>query len=142
MHAFVNLLLWAHFLGLALGLGGGITLSQVGPRLFEANGERYELLLSLEILFTRMASAGLGILVLTGPLLVWLKYGGFGGFNPWFWAKMAFVATALIGSTVHSIAGRRFQRGDRGAIPWMLISGRLTGLAAMAAMLCAVFTFD
>jgi hypothetical protein len=36
MPVIINLLIWLHLMGLAMGVGGGLALSQVGPRLVGA----------------------------------------------------------------------------------------------------------
>lgn len=71
----ISLLLWLHFLGIGMGMGGGIALSQIGPRLVAAPVDQRKLLWVLETLFSRIGAAGLALLVVTGPLTLWLKFG-------------------------------------------------------------------
>jgi hypothetical protein len=138
----VNILFWLHFIGLAMGLGGGIALGFIGPKLIAAEGYMLEEMWRFETFFSRVGSAGLGILIITGPLMLWLKFNGPGGLTGWFWAKMAFVTIALIGVATHQWAGSRFRNGDLSAIPVMFASGRTAGAAMALAILCAVFTFN
>ena len=138
----LNILLWLHFIGVGMGMGGGIALSQVGPRLVVAPIEQRELLWSLEAFFSRIGAGGLGILLITGPLLLWLKFGGPSGLSWWFWAKMLLVAMALIGVILHEWAGKRFRNGDESAVPLMFMGGRAAGIGIVLAMLCATFTFN
>jgi putative membrane protein len=142
MHILVNLLMWLHFVGIGLAVGGGIALAQTGPKLVAAPLDRRTELWSFETFFSRLGAAGVLILLVTGPLMVWLKFGGPGGFTTWFWVKMAFVALAVIAVGLHEWAGARFKRGDETAIPLMFLSGRLAGAAILLAMLSAVFTFN
>jgi hypothetical protein len=142
MDILVNILLWLHFGGLAMGMGGGMALGFVGPRLVAAQGQMLEQMWTFETFFGRIGTAGLGILVITGPLMLWLKFGGPEGLAWWFWAKMVFVLIALIGVVTHQWAGSRFRGGDRGAIPVMFMSGRAAGAAMALAALCAVFAFN
>ena len=137
-----NLLLWLHFIGIGMAMGGGIALSQVGPRLIAAPANERELLWFLEVFFSRIGAGGLVILLLTGPLMLWLKFGGPSGLAWWFSAKMMLVLVALIGVSVHEWAGRRFRKGDLSAAPAMFIGGRVAGIGIVLAMLCAVFTFN
>jgi len=137
-----NILLWLHFIGVGMGVGGGIGLSQVGPRLVVASAEQRELLWSFEAFFSRIGAGGLVILLITGPLLLWLKFGGPSGLNWWFWAKMALVVVALIGVGLHEWAGRGFRKGDKNVVALMFIGGRTAGIGILLAMLCAVFTFN
>jgi putative membrane protein len=137
-----TLLLWLHFIGVGMGMGGGIALSQVGPRLIAAPADGRELLWTLERFFSRIGAAGLALLLATGPLMLWLKFGGAGGLGGWFWAKMVFVALAFVGVLVHELASSRFRKGDAGAVPLMYFGGRMAGLGIVLAMLCATFTFN
>jgi len=137
----INILLWLHFIGVGMGMGGGIALSQVGPRLVVAPIDQRELLWSLEAVFSRVGASGLAILLVTGPLMLWLKFGGPGGLNWWFSAKMFLVGVALVGVILHEWAGRRFRNGDESAVGLMFIGGRAAGIGIVMAMLCAAFTF-
>ena len=142
MHAFINILLSLHFIGLAMGMGGGIALSQIGPKLIAAPAHQREQLWPLEKFFSRVGSMGVVVLLATGPLMVWLRFGGLGGLSWWFWAKMILVTVAVGGVGLHDWAGGRFQRGDERAVPLMFIGGRLAGITMLLAMFCAVFAFN
>jgi protoporphyrinogen IX oxidase len=137
-----SLLLWVHFIGIGMGMGGGIALSQVGPRLIAAPADQRQLLWLLEAFFSRIGAAGLAILIVTGPLLLWLKFGGPSGLSGWFGAKMVAVIVAVIGVVLHETAGRRFRKGDESAVPLMFLGGRMAGIGIVLAMLCAAFTFN
>ncbi|MBI1360953.1 MAG: hypothetical protein GC155_11805 [Alphaproteobacteria bacterium] len=142
MHVVVNLLLWLHLVGVAMGVGGGIALSQTGPRLIAAAPENRADLWPLEKFFSRIGALGVAILLVTGPLMVWLKFGGVAGFNIWFWLKMGLVVVAVIGIGIHDMARARFERGENGAIPFMYLGGRLAGASMLLVMVCAVFAFN
>ena len=142
MSIIANLLLLLHFFGVAMAVGGGIALSQVGPKLIAMPPDERGQLWPLEVFFSRLGSFGLVMLLITGPLMVWLKFGGVGGFNAWFWAKMALVAVAAIGVGLHDWAGARFRRGNEGASSLMFIGGRVAGASMLLVMLCAVFAFN
>ena len=142
MDIFVNILLWLHFVFLAMGVGGGIALGFVGPRLISASADRIEEMWTFERFFGRIGTAGLVGLLITGPLMLWLKFGGPAGLSWWFSAKMVLVALAVIGVGLHQWAGGRFHRGDKSAVPLMFMAGRLAGASMVLAMLCAVFTFN
>jgi protoporphyrinogen IX oxidase len=142
MDLLLSLLLWVHFLGLAVGLGSGIALSQTSPRLATANEHELPLLWKLEHTFSGTTLGGLVALLVTGPLLAWLKYGGMAGMPTWFWAKMVFVLLVAVGMVGHLLAARRFRAGSVTAYRWMEIGGRTAGISSVLAVLCAVMTFD
>jgi uncharacterized membrane protein len=137
----IHLLLWLHFVGVGLGMGTGVALSQVGPRLIAAPSDQRELLWSLEKIFARIGLIGLTLLLVTGPLLLKFKFGGGMGLGGWFMAKMAMVALLIIGVGVHHWAAARFEKGDQGAARWMLIGGRTAGISVVLALLFAAVTF-
>jgi hypothetical protein len=137
-----TLLLWLHFIGVGMGMGGGIALSKVGPRLISAPKDDREVLWLLEKFFSRIGAGGLAVLLVTGPLMLWLKFGGPTGMPWWFWAKMVFVFAALVGVVLHERASSRFRQGDASAVPLMYLGGRMAGLGILLAMLCAAFTFN
>lgn len=138
----ISLLLWLHFLGIGMGMGGGIALSQIGPRLVAAPVDQRKLLWVLETFFSRIGAAGLALLVITGPLTLWLKFGSPAALSGWFAAKMTFVMVALIGVVIHEWAAARFKKGDERATRMMFIGGRAAGIGIVMAMLCATLTFN
>jgi hypothetical protein len=142
MHILTNALLWLHFIGIGLAVGGGVGLSQVGPKLIAAPANARTDLWAFETFFGRLGAGGLVILVSTGPLMLWLKFGGASGLSHWFWVKIALVVIAILAAGLHEWAGARFKRGDQSAVSLMFISGRLAGAAILLAMLCAVVTFN
>ncbi len=138
----ITFLLWLHFIGIGMGMGAGIALSQVGPRLISAPADQRELLWFLEKYFSRIGAGGLAVLLTTGPLMLWLKFGGPSGLSWWFSAKMALVIVAVVGVILHEWAARRFRNGAQSAVPLMYLGGRMAGIGIVLAMLCAAFTFD
>jgi hypothetical protein len=142
MGALFPILLIFHFLGLLAGFGGGIGLSQVAPRLADANEAELPLLLKLERTFNRISLTGLVLLLITGPWMLWMRFGGGAGLPVWFTFKMAFVALAIIAMAVNQLAKRRFRLGNRGALKWILVTGPITGFSVLLAMIFAVVTFQ
>jgi uncharacterized membrane protein SirB2 len=141
MIVFVNLLLWLHLVALALGLGGGLGMSQVGPRLVAAAPDERGAWWPMATIFARVAGVGLVLLLITGPLMLWLKFGGFSGLNSWFQVKMALVAIAIVTVGLSEWGLARLKRGDEGGGRVMSVTGPLTTLTVLAVVLSAVFTF-
>lgn len=133
---------WLHFVGLGMAMGGGIALAQVGPRLVAAPPGERALLWKLERFFSRIGAAGMAILLVSGPSVLWLKFGGPQGLSGWFSAKMLCVLVALTGVALHEWAGKRFLGGNQNAVPMMFIGGRMAGAGIVLAMLCAALTFN
>ncbi len=137
-----NILLWLHFVGVAMALGGGIALGVTGPQFIAEVNDHPDLVWATEKALSRVGTIGLVVLLVTGPLMIWLKFDGTAGFNWWFWLKMVFVAAAVIGVGLHQWGGRRFRGGDKSALRTMLVSGRAAGISMVLVVLCAVFAFN
>lgn len=139
---FFPVLLILHLVGLVAGFGGGIGLSQVVPRLANANQDELPLLLKLEGAFNSVSLVGLGFLLITGPLMLWERFGGGAGLPAWFSLKMAFVAVAVVAVALNQIAKQQFRSGRSGALKLILITGRITGISMLLAVVFAVLTFQ
>jgi hypothetical protein len=125
-----------------MGVGVGIAMSRVAPKVIAAPpGERWHLW-PLEKFLARVIAAGLAVLLITGPLMLWLKFGGVAGLGWSFWAKMAFVASTVVFIGLKDWAAGRLARGDESAAKLMSVSGPLAGISAVLAMLFAVITFN
>jgi uncharacterized membrane protein len=142
MTVVVDLLLWLHFVALGMGLGGGLAMSQVGPRLVAAAPDQRQVWWPLANVFFRIAAVGLVLLLITGPLMLWLKFGGAGGLNVWFQVKMGLVVVAivLVGFSMRGMA--QLRRGDEGGGRLMSVTGPLTMLTVLAIILSAVLAFS
>ena len=84
---------------------------------------------------------GLITMLVTGPLLVWMRYGNLAAISPWFWVKMIFVVPMLISITVTVRAAKGAEAGDFAAAKRMMLAGRITGIIATATVLIAVMAF-
>jgi hypothetical protein len=138
----INSLIFVHLMAVAMGVGGGIAMSQVGPRLVAASGERRDALWPVADSVTRIALAGLVILLLTGPAILMLKFNGASGLSTWFWAKMGFVAAGVVAVGAAEAAKARFKRGDESAARILAAASPVIALLMAAVVLCAVFTFN
>ena len=137
-----SVLFWIHLVALALGGVAAFGIPVVGSKMPTATAETRPVLFAIVEGLSRIGRIGLGLLILTGPLLVWLKYGGTSGFNVWFWVKMVLVVI-LLGIVIFAgINGKRAQGGDMEAAkrsPQIGMASIVTFLLVVAA---AVLAFD
>ena len=137
-----SFLFWIHLPALAAAGAATFGLPVVGGRIRAAGPETRPVLFSIMEGLSRIGRTGFGLLIITGPLLVWLKYGGMAGFTYWFWVKMALIVV-LLGIIIFSgINGKRAQGGDVEAArraPMIGMAGMVTFLLVVAA---AVLAFD
>ena len=138
----INGLIWLHFVGLVVGFGGGIGMSQVGPRLVKAPPDQREPLWPMYAAFNRMAMIGLGLMLITGPAVVALKFGGPGALGLWFDIKILLIILALMAIGFSHMGKAKFRRGDEGAAAQMVIGGCITGGLLVLTMLAAVMAFN
>lgn len=137
-----NLLFALHLMALAMGVGGGVALSQVGPRLVAAAPDQRATWWPLITIYSRIARVGVILLLITGPILLWLKYGGAAGLSGWFTLKMALVFVLIVSIGIGHWGTVRLKRGDEGGGKLMKMAGPVTMLTVTAIVLAAVFAFN
>ena len=137
-----SVLFWIHLVALAMGGAATFGIPVAGSKMPTATAETRPLLFAIVEGLSRVGRIGFGLLIVTGPLLVWLKYGGTAGFTFWFWVKMVLVVI-LFGIVIFAgINGKRAQGGDMAAAkrsPQIGMAGMITFLLVVAA---AVLAFD
>src|SRR5487761_2524804 len=115
-----NLLFWIHLIGVALGGVAAFGIPVVASRMPTATADTRPLLFSLLEAMSKVGRAAIGLLIVTGPLIVWLKF-GMGGLSAWFWIKMV-----LVGLIYAGINGKRVEKGDMAAARRAPIVGMFT----------------
>lgn len=139
MDVVVKLLIFLHFMGLVVGMGSGMALSNFG----RASGGRMDgALLRLGDILRTNAHVGLALLWITGLLMVWLRYGGIGGLGVWFWLKMAGVVVLSAAVGMSAANYRKLKAGDADAPARAKVLSAVTGLSGVFVVLAAVFAFD
>jgi len=141
MDILINILIFLHLFGLVIGMGSGIALSRIGPLYGTSSEEQRKLLFRLAMMLGKNGHIGLGLLWITGPLVVWLKFGTL-DLGPWFWAKMVLVVILSASIGMGSAAFRKFAAGDMAASARVALTSRISGLAGLLIILTAVFAFN
>jgi putative membrane protein len=142
MAEFNNLLLWLHLLALFVAGGTSVGMGTMGRLMPAASPEQRLGYFKLGNILVRSGRGALVVLLITGPLMLWLKYGGFSGMSPWFHFKMAMVVVLVIANIVSGIAYKRVQKGDAGARSVAARAGLIGGLSVVLIVLAAVFAFE
>lgn len=92
-------------------------------------------------LLTQFGHYGIIVLLVSGPLMLWVRYGGFDGVSHWFWAKMLFVALLAAGVVVSAMSARKMRAGDPAATARVRF-GRIVAVASLLAIVVfAVLAF-
>jgi hypothetical protein len=143
MDIVTNILFWLHFIGLGLGTAAAFGMPVVGRRIMMATPESRPALFPIADGLSMLGRAGLVVLIITGPLLVWLKFGGdMAAFGGWFAVKMVFVLLLLISIIVTGIQSKRAQKGDAAAAKRLPMLGVLNIVLLAVILLAAVFAFN
>lgn len=142
MELIINLLIWAHILAF---IGGGSN-SVVGPviarRLPGATAEQRGAYYGLMNALSRVGRIAMVVLLVSGPLILWLRYGGLDGASVWFWVKMALIVVMLVAIIYGDINFKKFQGGDDAAGQRADVAHKITGAAFAGVILSAVLAFN
>ena len=137
-----NILFWIHLVSLSVGGAASFGIPVVGGLMATAAPEARPTLFKAIKGLSMVGRGGLAGLVISGPLLVWFKYGGTSGFTWWFWLKMVLVLI-LIGLIVWAgVNAKRAEGGDMVAVKRGPMIGGAATLVLLAVIFAAVFEFN
>jgi protoporphyrinogen IX oxidase len=126
-------LLIAHFIGLALVAAAFLPLLGLMGQGAPMQTNR---------LLTQFGHWGIIVLLVSGPILLFSRYGGVDGVSHWFWAKMAMVGLLAAGVVTSAISARKMRAGDLAAAARMRL-GRVVAVASLLAIVVfAVLAFN
>lgn len=133
MDYFFDFLLACHLVAFAVGAAAAIAMPIIGSRLATATPDGRLLLGGIMRRLGLNSRIAVAVLVLTGPIMVWERFGGFEGLGVWFDVKMALVvvlvATVIVGALFRSRINPR-------------VTGMITGLSLLGIVIAAVLTFN
>ncbi|MBM3750826.1 MAG: hypothetical protein FJW21_06540 [Acidimicrobiia bacterium] len=131
-----------HFLGLAMGFSTGFGNIVMAGIMAKATPDERRTLAKFPPAIARVGDIGLVLLWVTGLVLVFTKWGGFGAMPGLFHAKLtAVVLMTLVSGFVHSQA-KGVAAGDPGAIAKAQAAGKVTFVLAVTIVTLAVWTFN
>jgi uncharacterized membrane protein len=93
-------------------------------------------------LLTRFGHWGIIVLLVSGPILLFSRYGGFDGVSHWFWAKMGLIALLAAGVVTSAISARKMREGDPAAAQRVRIGRVLAVLSLAGTVIFAVLAFN
>lgn len=142
MDIWFDALLLIHLLALVVAGATAVATPIIGARMAIATPEARTNLVAIGNRLGLNARIALGALVISGPLMLWLRYGGLDGASVWFWVKMALVAVMLAAVIVNTINAKRAQAGDRRAAALQRRIGTINRLAFLGGIIAAVLAFN
>jgi uncharacterized membrane protein len=137
-----NLLMWLHFIGLALGGVASFGLPVVGRQMAAAQPELRPGLAKVAGGLSTLGRAGFGVLIITGPILFSIKWSGAAPQMGWFIAKMVLVLLLLGAIIWAGVNANRALGGDMAAAKRQPMIGMVALALFVGIILCAVFAFD
>ncbi|MDP3315978.1 MAG: hypothetical protein Q8M47_07920 [Devosia sp.] len=93
-------------------------------------------------LLTRFGHWGIIVLLVSGPILLFSRYGGFDNVSHWFWAKMGLIVLLAAGVVTSAISARKMREGDASAARRVRIGRWIAVLSLAAIMVFAVLAFN
>lgn len=126
-------LLFAHFAGLMLVAAAFLPLlGMMGSGSTSPTTNR---------LLTQFGHFGIIIALISGPLMIWVRYGGFDGISHWFWLKMLFLLGLIAGVVMSAISARAMRAGDQAATG-RVRTGRMVAVVSLVGIVAsAVLAF-
>jgi hypothetical protein len=134
-------LLFLHFLGLALGFSVSFGNIVMGGLIAKATPPERVVLGRFPPAISQLGRVGLALLWSTGLILAYTKWGGFAIF-PWqFHVKLTAVVLLTITSEYIHYLERLVLKGDASAVARIKSFGKVASVLALTALLFAVLTF-
>lgn len=92
-------------------------------------------------LLTRFGHYGTIVLLVSGPLMLWVRYEGFDGLSHWFWAKMGLVVLLAAGVVVSAVSARKMRAGDAAATARVRLGRIIAIVSLLGIVVFAVLAF-
>ena len=141
MDVIVNLLIWLHIIAFIAGGSNSVVGPVIGARLTSATPDQRAGYFGVMNSLSQVGKVAMAALLITGPLIMFLKYGGLGGASVWFWVKMVLVVVMLAAIIYGGIQFKKSQGGDAEAGKRADTAHKITALAFLGVLLSAVFAF-
>jgi len=129
-----DILLILHLVALGVGATTAIGMPIVMARMGGATPQGKQMLGGIAKRFGINSRIAVAVLVVTGVLMVAVRYGSVEAFNSWFWVKMALVALIVIAMVISAVA-------PRGSVNPAVLSW-VTRLSLLGVVIAAVFAFN
>jgi putative membrane protein len=142
MDVVINLLIFAHVVAFVAGGANSVVGPVIGSRLASATPDARQGYFGVMNTLSRVGKVAMMVLLVSGPLILLLRYGGLAGANAWFWIKMVLIVVMLASIIYGGINFKKAQGGDVAAGKRAGMAHRVTGLAFLGVLLSAVFAFS
>ena len=131
-----------HIVAFIAGGANSVIMPIVGPRLAAATPEVRGQLMGIVEGVAKVGKYAMATLLISGILVLWLKWDWVAPSPVWFWIKMAFIAVMVVLIGLNEMSARKARQGDQEAAGRSRMFGQLTGLAFLGVLVSAVFAFN
>ena len=135
-------LLFLHFVGLMLGAAGGFASAVIMRRALVLPAEEAKVLRGLGPVLSKVSATGVAVLWVTGLIMVWTKWDGFGSLPQMFWVKAIFIVTLTVMTALIQMTYAEIGKGNPAAAAKLPRFGPMAGISALLAVFFAVLAFN
>ena len=140
MEAFGIVLLWLHLMAIAVAGAAAFGIPVVGAAARRGTADHRPVLMAVAGRLSMAGRGALVVLLVTGPLLIWARYGGVPP-GPWFSIKMVVVLLLTATVILSGFNAKWMAAGDKAALTRAPLLAK-AGMALLAlTVLFAVLTF-
>lgn len=142
MSRVMQILLFLHYLGLALGFAVSFSNMVMGGLISKAPPSEKAVLGRFPPTMSRLGRIGLILLWVTGVALVYLKWGGFAVLSWEFYVKLAAVVFLTFTTEYIHWLERLVHKGELAAAARIEAAGKIATILALIALVFAVLAFN
>jgi len=142
MNRFYQVLLMLHFVGLAMGFAASFANMAMGRLIERAAPPEKSVLGQFPPIMSGIGRIGLLLLLVSGVIMTYVKFGGMGGMRWQFYAKLAAVLSLTVAVVYIYSLERRVGRGDTAAGTQIVMAGKVATSLALLSLIFAVLAFD
>lgn len=137
-----GLLFVIHIAAFIAGGANSVIMPIIGPKIAAATPEVRAQLFDIVDRLAKAGKVAMGTLLVTGLLVLWLKWNWVPPNAVWFWIKMAAIVAMIFCIVQNERNSKLARAGDRDAAKRSQMFGQLTGAAFVTVILSAVFAFS
>ena len=135
-------ILFLHFVGLMMGAAGGFGSAVIMRRALALPANEAKVVRGLGPILANVATVGLALLWVTGFILVWSKWDGFGSLPKLFWVKAVFILALTVVRGLVLMTYAEIRKGNVALAARLPRLGPMGGISALLAVLFAALAFS
>ena len=135
-------ILFLHFVGLMMGAAGGFGSAVIMRRALALPADEAKVVRGLGPILANVATVGLALLWVTGFILVWSKWDGFGSLPKLFWVKAVFILSLTVVHGLVLMTYAEIRKGNVALAARLPKLGPMGGISALLAVLFAAMAFS